>query len=708
MTMQTPIEEVAALTIGTVESVAPSEIRVLLETDAPQATALNTGAPTGFPRINGYVLIPNETGAVVGMIVWLGVERSAFPKRTGMKDFGLIDLPFPLRKLALTPLGTLIQKKDKDSYHYKLERGVAAFPSVGDPVLLPTAKQLRNIIEASDPADQRVAIGTSPLASDSQVTVDPDKIFGRHLAVLGNTGSGKSCSVAGLIRWSLEKAKEERQRQERNDKVNARFIILDPNGEYSSSFADFPDVRHFRVPPVSNGVKELVLPAWMWNSHEWCSFAHAAPGVQRPILLQALREMRAGQALTEPIERQVGRLFRSYKAMLDARIAQGASGYAGFPENKNCGGLLSNIATDAGGYATDSQGNLQSNLNNLKTIAESTAQAKRWKPKRGKPQNSEGYNDFSEMDIRNVLDAVNSVLHVLPSDLQPTPISEDAPVSFAVDSLPDHLEQIASNAPGGQASQFIATLSMRIRMMLADQRLGPVVNPKNMGSVSFDRWLIDYVGDNNAANGQLAILDLSLVSADVLHILIAVIARIVFEAIQRYRRIEQKELPTVLVLEEAHTFIHCGSDQEEGNPTPVQMCRRTFERIAREGRKFGLGLVLSSQRPSELSPTVLAQCNTFLLHRIVNDRDQELVAKLVPDNLGGLLRELPSLPSRQAILLGWAAPIPALVEITELPEKHRPRSADPKFWEVWTGEEERVVDWKKIAEDWTGNTKLER
>jgi len=66
------------------------------------------------------------------MIVWLGVERSAFPKRTGMKDFGLIDLPFPLRKLTLTPLGTLIQKKGKetDAYYYKLERGVAAFPSV--------------------------------------------------------------------------------------------------------------------------------------------------------------------------------------------------------------------------------------------------------------------------------------------------------------------------------------------------------------------------------------------------------------------------------------------------------------------------------------------------------------------------------------------------------------------------------------------------
>jgi hypothetical protein len=85
---------------------------------------------------------------------------------------------------------------------------------------------------------------------------------------------------------------------------------------------------------------------------------------------------------------------------------------------------------------------------------------------------------------------------------------------------------------------------------------------------------------------------------------------------------------------------------------------------------------------------------------LVNDRDQELVGKLVPDNLGGLLKELPVLPTRKAILLGWAAPIPILVEINELKEDQRPHSDDPKFWNVWTGSEERPIDWKKIADDW--------
>jgi DNA helicase HerA-like ATPase len=158
-------------------------------------------------------------------------------------------------------------------------------------------------------------------------------------------------------------------------------------------------------------------------------------------------------------------------------------------------------------------------------------------------------------------------------------------------------------------------------------------------------------------------------------------------------------------MEEAHNFIKRYKDDNEPWDASA-VCCQVFERIAREGRKFGLGLVLSSQRPSELSPTVLSQCNTFLLHRITNDRDQELVHRLVPDNLRGLLRELPSLPSQHAILLGWASELPVLVKMHYLPESQRPRSEDPDFWDVWTGMNEkgdtvtRKTDWKTLAEDW--------
>jgi DNA helicase HerA-like ATPase len=166
-------------------------------------------------------------------------------------------------------------------------------------------------------------------------------------------------------------------------------------------------------------------------------------------------------------------------------------------------------------------------------------------------------------------------------------------------------------------------------------------------------------------------------------------------------------------MEEAHTFVKRYHDDAE-NQNSAAICCQVFEKIAREGRKFGLGLVLSSQRPSELSPTVLSQCNSYLLHRISNDRDQELVHKLVPDNLRGLLRDLPSLPSRHAILLGWASELPVLVQMNALPEMHRPKSDDPDFWAVWSGEgldidewdepQERTVDWQAVANDWQQNS----
>jgi len=284
--MTSPISKISSLTIGTVESVAPDEIKVLLDIDSPRNTALNTGVPTPFPRINSFVLLPNESGAVVGIVVWLGVERSAYPKRQGLKDFGLIDLPFPLRKMAVCPIGTLLSEKNK----WRLERGVQSFPSVGDPVILPTRDQTIAIVTGQG-KDSRVPLGTCPIAHDAPIAVDPDKLFGRHLAVLGNTGSGKSCTLAALVRSAVESAQKsikkpgvpegDEEAQNGQDNPNARFIILDPNGEYSKCFQDLgAGCRVFQVPPITNAKAEgFTLPAWMLNSSECAAVAQAAPKV---------------------------------------------------------------------------------------------------------------------------------------------------------------------------------------------------------------------------------------------------------------------------------------------------------------------------------------------------------------------------------------------------------------------------------------------
>ncbi|MHB1652675.1 MAG: ATP-binding protein [Desulfitobacteriaceae bacterium] len=281
------------------------------------------------------------------------------------------------------------------------------------------------------------------------------------------------------------------------------------------------------------------------------------------------------------------------------------------------------------------------------------------------------------------------------SDTDVLPIDADVPRPFSGDQL---LISIEANSEIMGTSEYVETMLMRIRSLLSDTKLKTIItgNP----DMTLDRWLNDYICKRNSSEGSVTVIDLSLVPAEVVHIITAVIARMVLEALQRYRKLNGGQtLPTTLVMEEAHTFIkRYQNDSEESSGS--SMCTQVFEKIAREGRKFGLGLVLSSQRPSELSPTVLSQCNTFLLHRISNDRDQDLVHKLVPDNLRGLLRELPSLPSRNAILLGWASELPVMVQMNYLKEEHRPQSNDPDYWDIWTGKKERTADWKAIADDW--------
>ncbi|MBQ6827922.1 MAG: DUF87 domain-containing protein, partial [Thermoguttaceae bacterium] len=296
-----PISYVESLRIGSVDFVSPNEIKVLLDVEAPNNVALNAGVPRPFPRVNEYALIPTESGLLVAQIEWITIERSQYPKRRGVQDFGLLDLPYPLRKMSLNPLGLLKEKREGDATSYRFSRGVERFPSVGDPVLTPTPKQLRAIVESGE--NRNVKLGVSPLADGASVKVDPDRLFGRRLAILGSTGSGKSCSVAGAIRWSIEaaqaeiakpeepKGQAERQKQEKTNKqnpANARFIVLDPNGEYTSTFSGLPGVRVYGAEKdESRGIKRLRVPIWLWNGDEWAAFAQASEKTQRPTLIQA-------------------------------------------------------------------------------------------------------------------------------------------------------------------------------------------------------------------------------------------------------------------------------------------------------------------------------------------------------------------------------------------------------------------------------------
>jgi len=707
--MTTLVERIGTLAVGRVETVTAEALRISLFNETPQTTALNTGTPSGFPRVNAYILIPNETGAVVAVIKEISIVRAK--PISGQKEEGLVDLPYPARTILAIPFGTLIREGNDESGQplFSLERGVPVLPSVGDPVLLPTATQLRSIVEAKS-ADRLIQVGTAPFAGNARVWVHPDKLFGRHLAVLGNTGSGKSCSVAGIIRWALESlrvnqgssAGGEAGALEDNASLcpNARFIILDPNGEYSQAFSDDSlPVRRFAV-GGKGGADPLTVPGWLWNGQEWAAFTDAKPGVQRPILLRALRQLRNTGSSAATAKAQALRRYNGYVRQLEQLYSDLPQSVTGFPRNREFGSLLEGLVGLTGsdeatlaGHGED-VADLVAAIVEMRDPIENVRAQRYWTGQ----NNSSGYNDFQPSDLEIVLTSLRKVTDAFPVSATHGEISEDAPVRFDVEALPDCIREVAM-ATGGQVLNNVEPLINRIQISLGDAGLKPVI--ASDGVASLTEWLSAFLGPSEDYPESVAILDLSLIPSDVVHIAVAVVARLVFEALQRHINEKDHALPTVLVLEEAHNFVRRDTDAG-ANAQATDLCRQAFEKIAREGRKFGLGLVLASQRPSELSPTVLAQCNSFLLHRIVNDVDQNLVRRLVPDALGGLLGELPTLPSQQAILLGWAVPTPVLLKVRDLPKPQCPRSHDPRFWETWLGETGSRPDWAGVAAAWEG------
>lgn len=663
----TPIEQLASLRVGTVEFISPDRIEVQLDIESPDSVALNTGTPRSFPRINGYVMIPVDLGFVVGQVSWITIQRSPYPKRSGFQDFGLIDLPFPLRKMELQPVGTLVAAEKG----YKFKRGLETFPSVGDIVILPTEDQLKSIIESGE--NRRVHIGNSPLVGNAKVMIDPDRLFGRHLAVLGNTGSGKSCSVAGLIRWSLESASNHKLKKDLP--VNSRFIVLDPNGEYSKAFSDKKDANIYSVNiEDGDGRKQLEVPLWFWNTDEWCGFTKASPKTHRTTIVHALKSVRSGNVFEE-VSRQ-SELASFVRTAIDTIQVCKASGtpWGKFPLPKNFHQsfekLVSGI-TSEDGFSDDLNNAIQTfSVKANELIAARSGQYPHY--------------DYTRADVDDLIALLKEIyLKAGGREEEFLPTDEDSPIPFSGDNF---VRSIEANAEILNTTDYIVTLMPRIKTLLSDVRVKKVIDDT---SLELSDWLGEYIGSDNKES--LTIIDLSLLPSDVTSIITAVIARMVFEAQQRYLKLNKACLPTVLVMEEAHYFVKRYNDDAE-NTGPTTQCCKVFEKIAREGRKFGLGLVLSSQRPSELSPTVLSQCNSFLLHRISNDRDQELVQRLLPDNMRGILREMPSLPSQYAVLLGWASELPVMVKMRTLPEAQRPQSDDPDYWNVWTGAKERKID----------------
>jgi DNA helicase HerA-like ATPase len=275
-------------------------------------------------------------------------------------------------------------------------------------------------------------------------------------------------------------------------------------------------------------------------------------------------------------------------------------------------------------------------------------------------------------------------------------VTVDTPVFFSLNDLVGAIEtENGRMVPGktgpkngpnhGDFDRFLMRLTSRMNDVRYDFLLKPKIRT---GSASLSALLRDFVGLGNPKRA-ITVIDLSSVPFDVRPTVAAQIGRLAFEF--NYWNPHYREFPILLICEEAHAYVPRASDSQFAG------ARKSMERIAKEGRKYGVGLGVVSQRPHELSETVLAQCGTFICLRITNPEDQAYVRSLVPESEGDLVDVLASLGRGEAMVLGEAVPLPTRVRFdAPMPS---PNSDDVDFFEQWkSGPEDIDVD--SIVQRW--------
>lgn len=709
--------------IGRVVAVDTAQVTVELNRDLKALTRSTYEGTLEVGRINSYVIIPVGARRIVAM-----VTRVLLTEESELKaDKTMVTLPSSRRLMKATMIGTIDEGR--------FRQGINLFPVLDSPVLITTKKDLDAIFGKSSEQDGALSdepgfcipIGRSAVFQDYDIKIDPDAFFGKHAAIIGSTGSGKSCTIATIIQSIIHQASVKQ----------TRFIILDTNGEYRTAFQRQNEDRAWTdadaafkslyIPTDPAEKEKLAIPYWFMDSEDFVRLFRASPGVQRPVLLNALSSAREDSQGPSWVSLREHLLLECHRLMSAAANGQW--------QDRNsmgviCEGVVRSLESE------ESKEALANLINNFPDLTADSIKKVFQEVKQTAGRKNEKDYDPLVMDVRQAVDSIlNSLLATLvttpQSSFRSISCSADCPKYFSKHELRyKHLEHAMTRdeASSSRARDNCSTMLMRIYRLLEDSRFefmfGPTCSEWPSVTHSLATFMRDIMGaeclseagltDKDACSeGQLpfydrqrggstrsnvVIIDLSLLASEVLENVTALIGRLIHEFLQRLSDpvsgVGRGEYPVVLILEEAQNYIREGRKTEEDS-----ISKLVFERIAREGRKYGLGLVVASQRPSELSKTVLSQCNSFIVHRLQNPEDLRYFREIVPGMYGQLLDQLPALAPRSALVLGECVQAPALVDIREASPV--PKSKNPKFYRSWT-QEERQPDFEAVCERWEG------
>jgi len=459
----------------------------------------------------------------------------------------------------------------------RFKRGADSFPQIDRECFLIEGGNLQRfmgLLGAGLDEEQRLELGHFVVDRSAAAIANGDRFFQRHAAILGSTGSGKSCAVS-LI---LERAYARKY---------ANLVVFDIHGEYAS-LANPPAPEGASAPPPIAGAYKIAgpgdldappenaifLPYWLLNREEMLSMIldrsdQNAPNQASRFTLH-VRELKASTLDTEK-KKDVKATF-TVDSPIPYKLAD----------------LLAKLKHDDTAKGTGAKG----------------------KPVKG---------DWE-----------------------------------------------------GKLTRFLSRLEAKVD----DRRYGFLFKPPE-AALKYE-WLAEQVGKLLAADeGKpgIKVVDFSEVPSDVLPVVTGVFARLLYD-VQFWMEAE-KRTPFVFVCDEAHLYLPVRADADAVEKQALY----SFERIAKEGRKYGVSLLVISQRPSDVSRTILSQCNNFLILRLTNDQDQNVVRRLMPDTLAGVLDGLPLLDTGEAFLLGDAILLPARIKL-KFPAIE-PLSQTRNFWQEW-------------------------
>ena len=520
--------------------------------------------------------------------------------------------------IACSPIGCFSEGEDGIVFR----QGGVNLPSPTEPAYIPDDTVINAIFSSND----NYSFQMGKLSNNQSVNyfVDGNRFFGKHIAVVGSTGSGKSCAVARLLQNVLRI--NEGHNENAGNLKNAHIIIFDIHSEYRAAFT-LEEAESFNLNCLD--VEKLCLPYWLMNSQE----------------LEAL-------------------FIESNELNSHNQISQFKKAVILSKEKHNPD--MERITYDTPVYFDINEVYRYIRNKNNEVINKNDSLPHL-------PKRSDG----------TIIENADEIY-----------LTED--VIFAATSTSKEMK--ASNGPyNGEFERFIT----RLETKLADKRLKFITasqknNGKPFSTEDFGEILKQFLGYIDKCN--VTIIDLSAIPFEVLSIVVSLLSRVIFDFAFHYSKIRHlsglvNDIPFMLVCEEAHTYIPKSGGAE------YAASKHSIERIAKEGRKYGLNLMVVSQRPSEVSDTIFSQCNNFVVLKLTNINDQSCIKNLLPDNSAVLVDVLPTLASGECLVVGDAIPLPAVVKM-DMPNPI-PNSRNVNVYDEWNKEwvdiafDDVIKRWKK-------------